>query len=107
MTQFNNMTRSSELVRIFEAFRRALSDFLEPYATRFALVMVFGLPWSHAFFYIGFVGLLFCVLFSTNQYQELIRKLKIPIVLFAFLLLFWIVLGAFYTTAPQEMVLYI
>ena len=106
MTQFNNMTRNSELVRIFEVFRRALSDFLEPYATRFALVMVFGLPWSHAFFYIGFAGLLFCVLFSTNRYRELIGKLKIPMVLFAFMLLVWIVLGTMYTTAPQDMVLY-
>lgn len=65
--------------------------------------MVFGLPWSHAFFYIGLVGFLFCLLASTTHYKELLTISKDPIALLALLLFAYIATGLFYSHAPIDL----
>lgn len=91
---------------IFGATRRSISNAVYPYAQWFALIMIFGLPWSHAFFYIGFVGLLFCILFSTDHYGDVVKTLKVPVVFWALILFSWIAIGVIYTSAPLDMAIF-
>ena len=90
----------------FPHIREKISSACYPFASRFALVMIFGLPWSHAFFYIGFVGFLFCVLASTTRYKELLNTIKRPTAFFAVLLFLYIGLGLLYSIAPIDMGIY-
>ena len=90
----------------FPHIREKISSACYPFASRFALVMIYGLPWSHAFFYIGFVGFLFCVLASTTRYKELLNTIKRPTAFFAVLLFLYIGLGLLYSIAPIDMGIY-
>lgn len=85
---------------------RKISDFSYPKAGWFGLVMFFGLPWSHAFFYIGLVGMLACLLASTTRYRELITTCKENIALLAVLLFAFIAVGLLYTHAPMELAIH-
>lgn len=85
------------------AVREKISSACHPFASRFGLVMIFGLPWSHAFFYIGLVGFLFCLLVSTTRYKELLIASKEPIALLALLLFVYIAAGLLYSHAPYDL----
>lgn len=65
--------------------------------------MVFGLPWSHAFFNIGLVGFLFCLLASTSRYKELLSTGKQPIAFLALLLFVYLAAGLIYSHAPLDL----
>ena len=64
--------------------------------------MVFGLPWSHAFFYIGLVGMLFCLALSTEHYKQLVEACKHNVSLLALLLFTFVAAGMLYTDASYE-----
>lgn len=68
--------------------------------------MVFGLPWSHAFFYIGFAGLLICSLFSVTRLRDFTIIIKTPVVFWALCLFVWIAAGMLYTSAPTDLAMY-
>lgn len=85
---------------------RKISDFSYPKVRWFGLVMIFGLPWSHAFFYIGLVGMLACLLASTSRYRELITACQENIALLAVLLFAFIAVGLLYTHAPMELAIH-
>lgn len=86
--------------------RQKISSVAYPLAGWFGLVMVFGLPWSHAFFYIGLVGLLFCLAVSTTHYKELLTAGREHIAVLALLLFAYIAAGLIYTHAPLELALF-
>jgi len=83
-------------------FQQRISGFFYPNAAWFGLIMVFGLPWSHAFFYIGLVGMLFCLAVSTVHYKDLLSACKEKIALLALLLFLFIAMGWLYTHASTE-----
>lgn len=82
---------------------RRVSDFSFPKAAWFGLVMLFGIPWSHAFFYIGLVGMLACLLVSPFHYRQFIDACRENISLLAILLFAYIAVGLLYTHAPMEL----
>lgn len=83
-------------------FPTKISAFFYPKAGWFGLVMIFGLPWSHAFFYIGLVGMLFCLLASPAHYKDLVAACRENIAILAVLLFVYIAAGLLYTHAPME-----
>lgn len=83
-----------------------VSDFAYPKAAWFGLVMLFGIPWSHAFFYIGLVGMLACLLASPTHYRQLITACRENIALLAVLLFAYIAVGLLYTHAPMELAIH-
>ncbi|MBT9506888.1 O-antigen ligase family protein [Rhodoferax sp.] len=86
--------------------QQKISAFTYPAAGWFGLVMIFGLPWSHAFFYIGFVGLLGCALASTAYYRTFFLACRQNTGLLALLLFAYIALGLLYTSAPLDMAMF-
>lgn len=68
--------------------------------------MVFGLPWSHAFFYIGLVGMLACLIASPTHYKELITVCRKNIALLGVLLFVYIAAGLLYTHAPMDLAIH-
>lgn len=86
-----------------EATAARISAFFHAKAPWFGLVMVFGLPWSHAFFNIGLVGLLACVLAAPSRYKDLVTACREPVALLAVLLFACIAIGLAYTAAPAEL----
>lgn len=83
-----------------------ISDFAYPAAGWFGLIMVFGVPWSHAFFYIGLVGMLACLLASPAYYRLLITVCRENIALLAVLLFAYIAMGLLYTHAPMDLAIH-
>ena len=83
-----------------------ISAFFYPKAGWFGLVMIFGLPWSHAFFNIGLVGILVCLLASPTHYKELAAIFQEKIALLAILLFLYIAAGLLYTHAPMELAIH-
>ncbi|MGC1173327.1 O-antigen ligase family protein [Polaromonas sp.] len=83
-----------------------VSDFAYPAAGWFGLIMVFGVPWSHAFFYIGLVGMLACLLASPTYYRLLITVCQENIALLAILLFAYIAMGLLYTHAPMDLAIH-
>ena len=82
--------------------QQKISGFFFPKAAWFGLVMMFGLPWSHAFFYIGLVGMLFCLAVSTANYTDFLVACQEKISLLALSLFLFIAIGALYTHAPSD-----
>ena len=83
---------------------RKTSDFFYPKAGWFGLIMFFGLPWSHAFFYIGLVGMLACLLAAPAQYKALVTVVcRENVALLAVLLFVYIAAGLLYTHAPMDL----
>lgn len=70
------------------------------------LIMVFGLPWSNAFFAIGLAGMLVCLLAAPKRWLEVLQTVQRPVVYLSLLLLAVICLGFFYTQAPAELALH-
>jgi O-antigen ligase len=83
-----------------------VSDFAYPAAGWFGLVMVFGVPWSHASFYIGLVGMLACLLASPAYYRLLITVCRENTALLAILLFAYIAVGLLYTHAPMDLAIH-
>lgn len=89
---------SDNLKKISEGFFKA--------APWFALIMVFGFTWSHAFFYIGLVGLLTCLSLSPTNYARLLATTRQPICLLALALFIFIAVGVTYTSASTDLALF-
>ena len=88
--------------QMFNRYVERVSNFCYPKAAWLGLVMIFGLPWSHAFFYIGLVGMLFFLAVSATHYKDLLRECKENVALLALVLFLFIAAGMLYTQASVE-----
>lgn len=79
-----------------------ISNVFYSMAKWFGIVLIFGIPWSHAFFNIGIYGLFFCLILSPYHYKDWLQALNNKISLIAIILFAYICAGLLYTTASLD-----
>ncbi|NQW94397.1 MAG: O-antigen ligase family protein [Polaromonas sp.] len=84
-------------------WKTRICAFMQPAAFTFSCVMVFGLPWSSAFFRIGFWGFLLCFLLSGRWREKWLTLSKDRLVLLGLVLFFLAVSSMTYTIAPFDL----
>lgn len=78
------------------------SDAFYSMARWFGIILIFGIPWSHAFFNIGIYGLFLCLALSPSHYKDWLLALNNKISLIAVLLFTYICIGLLYTSAGLD-----